>query len=140
MEDMIKDIEYNSTQDKYKVSLTKYQKRERRWIFYILLVFVVQYLERRKLARFTINDFLTFFGLKYKRTRLLLQKMFEKNFVYRTISLNGTYLYFLNIKEKTVKLLINFLNDNSTNIFQRQHLFLGRTLAFNAVNCTFVFF
>jgi len=114
-EDMIKDIEYNSTQDKYKVSLTKYQKRERRWIFYVLLVFAVKYLERRKLARFTINDFMTFFRLKYKRTRLLLQKMLEKNFVYRIISLNGTYLYFLNIKEKTVKLLINFLNDNLTN-------------------------
>ncbi len=109
-EETIVDLTYNSTQEKYHVSLTKYQKRERRWAFYILLTLVMKINENQRFVGYTINDIKNFLGLKYERTRLLLKELLEKELLERKIGLNKSYFYFLNVKDKTIELLFNLLN------------------------------
>ena len=114
-EEKVVNLFYNSTQEKYRISLTKYQKRERRWIFYVLLIFILNYNKNQSYVGYTICDFMSFLGLKYKRTRLLLKKMHKRNLLKRKIGINMTYVFSLNIENKTIELLINLLNSESEN-------------------------
>jgi len=115
IEEMIVEIAYKSTLEKYHISMTKYQKRDRRWSFYILLLFAVKYIEKRKFAELTINEILTFLGLKYKRTRILLNKMLQRDFLKRYKSNNKSFFYFLNRENKFVKILLDLLMNIQSN-------------------------
>ncbi len=109
-EELVVDLSYNSFQEKYRASLTKYQKRERRWMFFVLLIFILRNKERGDFVGYTIRDFSSFLGLKYDRIRILLNKMVDQNLIILTIGINRTHIFFLNTRNESIELLTNTIN------------------------------
>ncbi|MBK5114663.1 MAG: hypothetical protein JJE41_13655 [Candidatus Heimdallarchaeota archaeon] len=109
-EKLIIDLAHSTSQEKYLVSLTKYQKRERRWLFYILLVLAAKTKKSKKRSFCSINDFQKILGLKYKRTRLLLEKLVAKGMLHQLKGKFNKYYFHLNYNNDSARTVMELLD------------------------------
>jgi len=126
-EEKIVDIMYNKTHEKYKVSLTKYQKREHRWTFYLVLILSVKSQENGLLKGYSLKQIQNWLGLKYTRARLLLKKMLDKGLLERN-KIGNAFQYKLNTKIKINRIFLKlfyFYLFSSSNLPIENYLTIG---------------
>ncbi|MCE7744096.1 MAG: hypothetical protein GPJ52_03055 [Candidatus Heimdallarchaeota archaeon] len=126
-EEMTVYIMYNNTQEKYKVSLTKYQKRERRWTFYLVLILSVKAQENGLLKGYSLKQIQNWLGLKYTRARLFLKKLLDKELLERN-KIGNTFQYKLNTKIRINRIFLKLISSylfTSSNLPIENYLTIG---------------